>query len=163
MDLITIRHASAEPRGKVPEFDRQLTDAGQREAQAAGRALRELGVNLELIITSPLVRAVQTAEIVAALHDAPVETANFLSLDFDQAALRKRARKLAAEGCKAVALVGHAPSLDESLREMIGAGAEMNLSLPKGGAALLKVEDDSGPAELRWLMRRKQLALLAKA
>jgi phosphohistidine phosphatase len=68
MELYVIRHVIAEPLGQRNEFSdekRALTKEGRGRAREAAKGLRKLGVEFDLMLTSPLVRAVETAEIVA--------------------------------------------------------------------------------------------------
>jgi phosphohistidine phosphatase SixA len=92
---------------------------------------------------------VQSAEIVSQEHGSPdIAEVGFLVPPGDCEALAAILGDLAAEGIETVALVGHAPSLDELL------------GMP--GAACVEISADGGEAELRWLMRREQLAMLCE-
>ena len=166
MDVIVIRHGSAEPAGGEGDEARRLTKAGKEEVKVTARALRKLGVKLEIILASPLVRAVETAEIVAGIHkgaEVAVEEALRPRDAFPILPIRDRLGELATDGAAAVALVGHAPSLDECIGELTAGQREAGISLSKAGAACLTMflEDAPIAAELRWLMRRGQLAKLA--
>src|SRR5579885_555197 len=69
MDLYLIRHAEAEPRdeaGTTLDEDRALTDAGRDQARAVAAGLLRRGVRLDALVTSPLLRARQTAEALLA-------------------------------------------------------------------------------------------------
>ncbi len=165
MQAIFIRHGDAAPAGRGADANRKLTDQGRAQSLTAAEALKSMGVSLELILTSPLVRAVQTAQAVAEIHDgAKVERAEFLSPPADIKALRIRLAALAGEGVSAVALVGHTPSLESCIGELVAKTGRLNLSLQKGAAASVEVppDDQSDLPELRWVLRRKQLSLLAR-
>jgi phosphohistidine phosphatase SixA len=163
MEVIFFRHATAEAAGPGGDAGRKLTADGRGEALASARALRAMGVKLGAILTSPLVRAEQTADAVARVYPkAGRQTARFLAPPGDFGALRRRLSELLAEKTKAVALVGHTPSLEEFVGRLVGGAGRVALSLTKAGAAcvLLGESADSGGC-LQWLLRRQQLALLA--
>jgi len=148
MQAIFIRHAAAEGSGAGGDAARKLTDKGREQAKTAAGALTALGIELEALLTSPLVRAVESAEITAAVHGCPVEPVEGLAPPIDAAAIAARLAELAASGAAAVGLVGNDPRL--------------NISLSKAGAAAvtLPAEGSEERPELVWLMRREQLALL---
>jgi len=163
MQVIFIRHATAEPAGAGGDAARRLTAKGRTGSAAAAEALSAMGVKLARVLSSPLVRAMQTAGIAAEAHGAELEEAEFLAPPGDAKAMRSRLAKLAGEAVETVGLVGHAPSLDELLGELAAGSDDIGVSLPKGGVACVELPPaESGDApELRWLLRRKQLALLA--
>jgi phosphohistidine phosphatase len=165
MDVIFVRHGSAQDRSEVADdAQRQLTDKGRTEVTTTAHALRELGVKLAAVLTSPAVRAVQTGEILADVHDAArVETAQMLAHPADPQAVRGRLQQLLAEGVECVALVGHAPSLDHCIGELAAAQPKIGVSLSKAGAACVELPADypNAAPELRWVMRREVLAKLA--
>ena len=165
MQAIFIRHGDAAPAGGGPDADRQLTEEGRNQSLTAAEALRAMGVKLERVLTSPLARAVQTAGTVAEVHDgAEVEVAEFLAPPGDAKPLGKRLAELDREGISAVALIGHTPSLEECIGELVAGTSGLGLSLQKAGAACVEVPppESSDSPELRWLMRRGQLAMLAR-
>jgi phosphohistidine phosphatase len=164
MDVIFVRHGSAQDRSEADDAQRQLTDQGRTEVTTTAQALRELGVKPAVVLTSPAVRAVQTGEILAELHDAArVETAQMLAHPADPKAVRSRLQQLLAEGVECVALVGHAPSLDHCVGELTAGQPKIGVSLSKAGAACLELPPDypNAAPELRWVMRREILAKIA--
>ena len=166
MKVIFIRHASAEPAGADGDEARKLTAEGKAESKATAGALGVLGVRLDLILTSPLVRAVQTARVTAEVHaGAEVQVEDALAPPGDAEALRRRLAALNRGGPETVAVVGHAPSMDGFIAAVAASAEDIGTSLSKAGAAcvLLPPPESSDPPELRWLMRREQLAMLAKA
>jgi phosphohistidine phosphatase SixA len=122
-----------------------------------------MGVKLDRILSSPLDRAVQSAEIVSQEHGSPdIAEVGFLVPPGDFESLAAILGDLAAEGIETVALVGHAPLLDELLGMLVANDPEIGTSLSKAGAACVEISADGGEAELRWLMRREQLAMLCE-
>jgi len=166
MDVLFIRHASAEPAGKGGDPARRLTAKGKDESRRTARALAAMGIQVQAVLTSPLIRAVETARIVAKVLDAPdpVE-AGCLAPPGDVDALRAELARLAGGGADAVAVVGHAPSLDEFIARLAADADDIGASLNKAGAACvaLPAAKSSDAPELRWLMRRGQLAIIAGA
>jgi len=165
MDVIFVRHGSAQDRSEVSDDAQQkLTGKGHTEVRTTAKALRELGVKLSMVLTSPAVRAVQTAEALAEVHGgAPVETAEMLAHPADPQAVRSRLQQLLAQGVECVGLVGHAPSLDHCVGELVAAQPKIGVSLSKAGAACVELPADypNAAPELRWVMRRETLAKLA--
>jgi phosphohistidine phosphatase len=140
--LWLLRHAEA--ADGMPDDQRPLTDSGMRDADAAGRALLRLGVKLEVCLTSPKVRAVQTAERVCAPLGVEVTEEPALAGEpFD-------AEKLAA-GVEHALLVGHDPSFTDAIEKLTGA----RVKLAKCGLAAV----DRG--RLRALLRPAELAAIA--
>jgi phosphohistidine phosphatase len=140
--LWLLRHGEAEEGS--PDAERPLTDNGERQARDAGRALAALGVEIDACLTSPKVRAYETARLACEpLGVEPKHEAKLASGPFD-------AEQLAA-GLGDVLLVGHDPDFSMAVHEMTGA----QVRLKKGGLAAV----DTG--ELIVLLRPKETAALA--
>ncbi|MDQ6836344.1 MAG: histidine phosphatase family protein [Actinomycetota bacterium] len=142
--LWLLRHAEA--ADGPPDDERPLTERGVRQAQNVGSALERLGVGLDACLSSPKLRALQTAQHVCAHLGVEVSVERRLSGEpFD-------ALELAA-GLGDVLLVGHDPSFSLTLHDLTGAQARMR----KGGlAAIYK-------GELIALLRPTELAAIAAA
>jgi phosphohistidine phosphatase len=124
------------------------------------RALREWVPEVEHVATSPLLRAVQTGELLAkACGGLEIETIPQLEPGGD---VRKLGGWLAACGRDAVALVGHEPDLSAAVCWLSAGSEEAFLELGKGGAALLEFPGavGAGRARLQWLLRPGQLRRL---
>jgi phosphohistidine phosphatase len=144
--LWLLRHGDAEPHGRVDDALRELTPVGREEAAAAGAALRQLGAPTR-ILTSPRLRAMQTAQIACGEFAATPEiekslTGGFRSTD----ALELLARSPGDD----LLLVGHMPDLALVIGDLAGA----QVALRTGGLALLR---GSGSAwELACLLRPRE-------
>lgn len=149
MDLFIIRHAKATERGGMPDPYRPLTSKGRRDALALGERLRKADVKLAAIVTSPLVRAVETAELVAVglEFDDGLDVAAELSPTHDAQAVIDEVLLARAEH-GAVAVVGHEPQLGELLRTLIGRHAP---GLRKSAAVRLAWESPEKPARFVWV------------
>jgi phosphohistidine phosphatase len=161
MKLYFIRHATATDIA-LNDAARELTEEGRDEAGIAGVALAKLGVQPSPIFTSPLIRARQTAEIVAKelKYKGEVQTIEELTNDTSTAELIRFLKRFEEE--KEIALVGHAPGLSIHVAALIGAKNHEGLPLGKGGIACVELDElRAGKGELRWLMRQGQLKRIA--
>ena len=149
--LYLVRHAVAEDRGPTWPDDtlRPLTARGQRRfAKAAAGFVRLEGLP-DRILTSPLVRARQTAELLAsAADDTPIDTLPSLSPDEPPAVLLAHLRRVPADR---IALVGHEPDLGELAAVLLGASRP--LPFKKGGMCCIDVEWQGKPTgTLVWFL-----------
>jgi phosphohistidine phosphatase len=139
-----LRHGEAADGS--PDAERELTEEGQRQARAAGGALKALGVELSVCLTSPKVRAYETARIACeALGAEATHEPKLAGGPFD-------AEQLAAgleDGD--VLLVGHDPDFSMAVHTMTGAQVRMK----KGGLAGIQ------KGELKVLLRPRELAAIA--
>ena len=158
MRLVLLRHATAIARGAVgiEDRDRTLTSDGERESRLAGKALHRAGVRPAALVTSPYVRANATAEIAARELDAEVVEDSVLEPGFGRADLDGL---FARHPGSCLVLVGHDPDFSDLLRDLSGVAC----SMAKGGAARVDVTVPMRPGqhELRWLLRPRQIALMA--
>lgn len=163
MKLVIVRHADAGDReefaksGKPDEL-RPLSDKGRKQMRSAAEGLRALVPNVDLIATSPYVRALETAEIVADVYKG-VEPDTTGSLEPESAPedlvewLRKR-------NADVVVVVGHEPDLGALATWLMSGQTTSHVELKKGGACQLDFEDGmkKGAGVLQWLLTGKQLA-----
>jgi len=135
MQATFIRHVAAEPAGAAGDQARCLTDSGVQQVRTSVEALRRLGVKLEMILSGPLVRAVQTAGLLAQANEgADVEQTALLSPPADAEALRSRLAKVLADKPQTVGIVGHSPSLDDCIGTLLPwPGGPCPVSVPKTG------------------------------
>jgi phosphohistidine phosphatase len=140
-----LRHGDAEDGAGKPDAERELTEKGERQSRQAGRALKRLGVELDVCLSSPKVRARATAELACEALGVDVELDDRLSGgDFDPL-------ELAAERGE-VMLVGHEPDFSAAIALATGSRVKMR----KGGIAAI---DDH---LLHALFRPKDLRTIAE-
>jgi phosphohistidine phosphatase len=154
IELYLLRHGIAvDPASSgMPDDARPLTEKGKKRMRQIASGLLAIDLQLDAIITSPLVRARQTAEIVAdalGLKDR-LETSNVLATGSDPATIERFLRGRAESR---LMLVGHNPTLSELVSLMVaGARRSPICELKKGAvAALARTEGSSGLFELCWL------------
>lgn len=164
IQLYLVRHAIAAERGpKYPDDRlRPLTVAGQKKFAQSVPGLLEMGVVVDFVLTSPLVRARETAQILAAgLKPKPAiaEVEALAPGGRPQAVLE--AIKTHAKRYRRLALVGHEPDLGELAARLLAARG--NVEFKKGGAALIEVSGATpgGPGTLRWMLPPKAVRALA--
>ncbi len=158
MDLYLIRHAPALPDSPTGDRGRALSPRGRRRFEDVCHALRQLGVRLDQIWTSPWLRAAQTAQMLAPLAaQAPRET-DLLAAPPSRALLER----LSGES---VALVGHEPWMSELLGQLISDGDRWaeGVRLGKGSVAHLVGEPVRAGMVLRSLLPMRTVRGLCPA
>jgi phosphohistidine phosphatase len=163
-ELYVIRHAVAEERGESWPDDakRPLSEDGASRMRKAARGLDRLGVTVDVVVTSPLVRTKQTAEIVAAALNPkpPVVTAESLAPDGTYQEIITDLEKQAKR--TRIAIVGHEPGIGEFAARLIGS----RHSIPFKKGAICRIDVDalppSGPGDLRWMLTTRILRSIRK-
>lgn|SRR5262245_39088526 len=163
-ELYLIRHGPAEERGDAWPDDakRPLSDTGIPRTRKAARGLAALGVTFDVVLTSPLARARQTAEIVAAAYDPrpPIVAIDGLAPGASIASaigdLEKHARRTR------IALVGHEPGIGELAARLLG--SQHPLEFKK--AAICRIDvgrlPPTGAGVLRWFVTSRMLRQIRK-
>jgi len=168
MNLLLVRHAPAGDReawkaaGK-DDFLRPLTPEGRRKMREAARGLRRLVDPPQAVATSPLVRAKETADILARAFDVPAAD-EIEALEPGQPPQALLAWLRARERQALAAVVGHEPHLGILASWLLAGRTRAFLSLRKGGACLLDLGSRPGPgrAELLWLSAPAPLRRLGR-
>lgn len=163
-ELYLVRHGLAEDRGDAWPDDtkRPLTEQGITRMRKSARGLVSLGVTFDAILVSPLIRARQTAEILAAAFDSrpPLVTVDALAPGGTWQALSTELARHARR--TRVALVGHEPGIGELAARLIG--ARRPIEFKKGAICRIDVDalPPTGPGELRWFLTPRVLRRLNK-
>ncbi|HEV7611814.1 MAG TPA: phosphohistidine phosphatase SixA [Steroidobacteraceae bacterium] len=155
MDLLIVRHAIAFERDRARWRDdgaRPLSPAGIKRARKAAAGLKEFSKSPDRVLTSPLVRARQTAQILTDLAGWPqaVEAPELSP----QAPALAVLTLLAKDPSKVVAIVGHQPSLGLLLAAcLLGDGEPLAIEMKKNAVACISFEGSprAGRAVLKWL------------
>ena len=162
--LYLVRHAIAEERGPAWPDDtkRPLSEEGRVKMAKQVAGLDLFDVRIEEILTSPLVRTRQTAEILAQGLPARPRVTDFSPLAPGHTA--KEAMSALKDYAKRsrIALVGHEPGLGDLMAALIG--TKRPITFKKGGISLVKVDrlpPEAGSAELYWFLTPKILRKLA--
>jgi phosphohistidine phosphatase len=155
-----LRHAHAGDPAKwaAPDFDRPLSDRGRRQAEALGAHLAALGIEFDTIISSPLIRARQTAALVAeslavtvAIDDRLAGIGGGLGIASLAGLLRDH------DSPSRPILVGHDPDFSELVSRLVGAPA---IPIRKGTLARIDIELPirAGTGILAWLVPPEVIA-----
>jgi phosphohistidine phosphatase len=163
--LYVMRHGLAVTRGSVRFSDdaqRPLVPEGKEKMQEIAEGLKRMGFEVDWIVTSPLVRAVETAGIIAEslASSAPVDVCEAMrpggSPEGVMAFLAKRPSRTR------VLVVGHEPDLSEFAARLIGAGSHANLGFKKGGCCMISFDEfpPKGPGQLAWWLTPRLLRML---
>lgn len=149
MLIYFLRHGEADwPDWKKPDGERPLTEKGKAEMHEVGAFLANLSVKPDVVLTSPLPRASQTAEIAARYLDAKSVEDDLLAPGFGRSDLKKLLKK---RGCENVMVVGHEPDFSKTVGKLTGA----RVKLSKAGIALVDVDPDLRCGKLLWLFPPK--------
>lgn len=165
MMLYIMRHGLAEePTPKGDDSARKLTEKGADKIRKAAAGMRASGLAFNTILTSPIARAAQTADIVASELKGPKPKAMpALSTGASPASALEAlgAQRLP----ESVLIVGHEPTLSRMASLMLTDSTEsVGIRLKQGGVIALEFPDrvESAAAKLRWMMTQRQLRQLRK-
>lgn len=163
MEIYLIRHGIAqERRDDIKDEERKLTKEGQHKTEKVALRLMELGLKFDLILTSPLVRAQQTAEILikAGLSKNIEESAHLApGGDISKWINEWLSHKNYSSETK-IALVGHEPDLGNWAEILVWGESKGNLVLKKAGMIGIKAPekgDALGCSQMFWLTPPKYL------
>ncbi|HWP84227.1 MAG TPA: phosphohistidine phosphatase SixA [Terriglobia bacterium] len=164
-ELFLMRHGIAAPRtaaSTLRDEERRLTPKGRKRTEQIARGLRRLGYQFDWIVSSPLARALETAEIVAATArtPSPVDLCPALR---PGGAFEELAAFLAREKRRRrILLVGHEPDLGHLAGRLLGAGPAANLEFKKGGCCLIRCRDllSGEDSKLIWWLTPRLLRAL---
>ncbi|MEH2110025.1 phosphohistidine phosphatase SixA [Nostoc sp.] len=163
MELYLIRHGIAEDKGLgIKDEERSLTKEGRQKTEKVAQKLVKLGLNFDLILTSPLVRARQTAEIlIAEKLSSQLEESSHLAPDGQISSWLKdwlEPRNYSQN--TQLALVGHEPNLSNWAEIFLWGEAKASLVLKKAGMIGIKLPETGSPlgrSQMFWLTPPKYL------
>lgn len=166
-ELVIVRHAIAQDREEAAENEiadevRPLTAEGKKRMKKAAAGLRRLVPQIHMLASSPLLRAVQTAKVIARAYGEPepIQT-EMLAPNASREMLLDWVQVPAARGL--LALVGHEPDLSCWVGWLLTGEPRPILHFKKGGACLLAFSGQLSPGEatLCWALTPRQLRQLA--
>lgn len=143
MELYILRHAIAEERSpSLPGGDsqRRLSREGIRKMRREARGMKALKLKFDLILSSPYLRAKQTAEIVTKTfhNDKILKLTPLLAPDGNPRDLIEELKR-SHPGCKYVLIVGHEPYLSSLISLLLSGQTDLSITLKKGGLCALTV------------------------
>ena len=149
MKIYFFRHGKADwPDWNKPDDERPLTKPGRKEVHDVGKFLAGLEVQPDVILTSPLPRAAQTADIAAEHLKARCREEKLLAPGFGVLELTRVLRKYPGEN---LMLVGHEPDFSKTISALTGG----SLKLSKAGVAVVDLGESSRKGKLLWLFPPK--------
>lgn len=153
MEIILFRHGSAEEKSmEKPDWDRELTLEGKDKVREAAKLIKGRLAESITIWSSPMARAVQTAEILKEILDTDDFSLHECIADGDYNIFAQEVRNAKLSGILIAA--GHAPSLDEWCECMTGT----LIKLDKSGAAMIRLESvDPLKGRLLWVLSKSGL------
>jgi phosphohistidine phosphatase len=165
LEIYLVRHAIAAESGPKYPDDRKrpLTADGIKRFKSAIAGLVAVGFELDVILTSPLTRAEETATLLSAglKKRVPVETVEALAPGGKFAAIVEAVSRQARRHRRRIALVGHEPDLGETTARWLGARGQV--AFRKGAICALDVDSatPAGPGTLQWFLPPRVLRRLA--
>ena len=159
MEICILRHGIALERGAAgykKDSERPLTKEGEEKMHQIAEAMLAMGLKFDLILSSPYVRAADTAQIVASHLDEEVTFTDSLVAGGSPLEL---IREINDAKVQRVLLVGHEPDLSTLISMLITGGSDAAIELKKGGLCKLTTEKliFGQCATLNWLLTPKQL------
>jgi len=149
MQLYFLRHGEADwPGWTKPDDERPLTDFGKKEVRQVGKFLNRLKVKPDLIVTSPLPRALQTAEAAAEELKTKLRQDEALEPGFG---INELSTVLKRHRSKVLMLVGHEPDFSSVISALTGGFIKMS----KAGVALIDIDPETEKGRLLWLFPPK--------
>ena len=149
MQLYFLRHGEADwPGWTKPDDERPLTDFGKKEVGQVAKFLNRLKVRPDLIVTSPLPRALHTAEVAAEQLKAKLRQDEALEPGFG---ISELSTVLKRHRSKVLMLVGHEPDFSSVISAVTGGFVKMS----KAGVALIDIDPETEKGRLLWLFPPK--------
>jgi phosphohistidine phosphatase len=169
MNLYLLRHgiaAAQDDPGIESDGERPLTSKGMKRMRKAARGLRRLDIPFSAVLTSPLLRARQTADIVAQALGLESHLEEISGLAPESSVDHLIFGLTRFQDREHLLLVGHEPLLSNTAAFLLTGknGADLELALKKGGLCRIEIDGlpPGTPGTLQWFLTPKQLRLLAR-
>ncbi len=163
MEIYLIRHGAAYT--KEEDAERQLNNDGVNQCHLTGRALKRLDIKFDLIVSSPKVRARQTAEIIAdevGFSKKAIKTAEAL----EPTALPRETLSYINDfaGTKRIMLAGHLPLLSYLASELLSSTTEISFNFKPGSVCKInRGEHNPHASDFHWFLAPEHLRFIAQA
>jgi phosphohistidine phosphatase len=169
MNLYLLRHGIAAAKDD-PAFEsdseRPLTKKGIKKFRKAARGIARLGVSFDAILSSPLVRARQTADLVAEILGQESCVDEIPALAPDSSPEQLLSELSGFEGKEHVMLVGHEPFLGKLVEFLLTRKNDSDVRIPLRKGSICRIDVDAvpptQPGQMHWLLTPKQLRLIAR-
>jgi phosphohistidine phosphatase len=166
MELYVLRHGIAVDRGEpgyAVDADRPLTAEGLKKMRQIAQGMKSMELSFDLVLSSPYLRAKQTAEIVAGvlMIEKHMELSMNLEPDGSIKSLLAELKKNYA-GRRSVLVVGHEPLLSQLISVLVSGNDGLLIVMKKGGLCKLTIDELTigRCAALDWLMTPRQMMCL---
>jgi len=165
MNLYLMRHGiavAADDPTMIHDSERPLTGKGVRRMRRAARGLDRLDISFDGILTSPALRARQSAEIIAAAIGLESRLEEVSGLAPESTVELLIAGLARYHDRQQLLMVGHEPLLSKTISSLVCGGHGLEIDLRKGSLCRIEIDalPPSSPAILHWLLTPKQLRLL---
>ena len=165
MDLYFLRHGLAGQYGDPKYKDdslRPLTAQGREKMRLAAQGMLALGLEFDAILSSPYLRARQTAELVAQTYNLKSRAVHLTNGLLAPASFQRILKEILVHfpRSKHILLVGHEPHLTELVSSLLNCSAPLSIDFKKGGLCCLTLDQPQGTATLNWLLTPAQLRAL---
>lgn len=154
MKIYLIRHGSAVGigGGVTRDAQRTLTSEGKDEARHVARAMKSIGVKPDILVTSPLVRAKETAEILQSELGGELHTSDSLAPGVTPANVFRFLTKF--PDANEIVLAGHEPDMGDLVKVLVGGGIEFTLPFTQAGVCCVELADipPSMAGVMKWLI-----------
>lgn len=155
MTVVFLRHAEAEANA-ASDFDRRLTEKGHEQAKKVARFCARNDLIPDLLLTSPVIRAKQTADIVTATLKCPLQQVPWLACGMSRDRCLSELDKISAHRC--VFLTGHEPDFSDTIAHLLGMPSPSSLRIRKASLTALYYSPRETPrGQLQFLITPKYL------
>jgi len=158
MLIYLLRHADAVQNSSLHDSERPLSDLGKQQASTVGEFLRDRTIGIDAVVSSPLLRAIETSEIVRTItNTSRFETTEYLVPGTRKSQLYDLINSIRV---RSILLTGHEPHLSQTISDLLSGSNGLPIEIKKCSLACLVASEPvrSGHALLQWLMTNEYMA-----
>jgi phosphohistidine phosphatase len=161
MEIYIMQHGPSFPKEQDPEEG--LTGEGEKRIHTSGKAIKKMGIDFDVILSSPKKRSKQTAAIIAEETGFPperiIETEKIKAMTPPQETVKALSE---LSGSNRILIAGHLPSVAEVASLLLTEGSKATIEFERGGCCRIDVEDlPTHSGRLKWYLTPEQLELIA--